>query len=190
MLRAAWLGAAQAGVRMRSLPELLHRLLVNQADRSASPLATVCLVEIDPRGGELRLIRAGHDCPVLITPDGAAPIDCDHGPAIGLEGASRWPLERVALSGDSAIMLFTDGLTERRPAPRAARLGYSDLVPRIDAKEMLAAPPGQAIDRMLARFFPQGTEQLEDDLAVILVNLKHSSVISEPSQRLRIASSN
>lgn len=189
MLRAAWLGAAQAGVPMKSLPELLHRLLVNQADRSASPLATVCLVEIDPRAGELRLIRAGHDCPVLITPHGAAPIDSDHGPAIGLEGASRWPLERVALSGDSAIMLFTDGLTERRPAPRAPRLGYSDLVPRLDATEMLTAPPGQAIDRLLARFFPQGTDQLEDDLAVILVNLRHSGVVAEPSQRLRIASS-
>lgn len=190
MLRAAWLGAAQAGVPMKSLPALLHRLLVNQADRSASPLATVCLVEIDPRADELRLIRAGHDCPVMIKPDGAIPIDSEHGPALGLERASRWPIERVALRDDSAIMLFTDGLTERRPAPRAPRLGYKDLVPRIDAAEMLTAPPGQAIDRMLARFFPQGTEQLEDDLAVILVNLKRSALIAEPSQRLRIATSN
>jgi serine phosphatase RsbU (regulator of sigma subunit) len=190
MLRAAWLGAAQAGVPMESLPALLHRLLVNQADRSASPLATVCLVEIDPGAGELRLIRAGHDCPLLITPDGAAPIESEHGPALGLESPSRWPVERVALRDDSAIMMFTDGLTERRPAPRAPRLGYSDLVPRIDAAELLTAPPGVAIDAMLARFFPQGTEQLEDDLAVILVNLKRAAIVAEPSQRLRIASSN
>ena len=190
MLRAAWLGAAQAGVPMKSLPALLHSLLVSQADRSAGPLATVCLVEIDPGAGELRLIRAGHDCPLLITSHGAAPIDSEHGPAIGLNGASRWPLERVALRDDTAIMLFTDGLTERRPAPRAARLGYRDLVPRIDASEMLTAPPGHAIDTMLARLFPQGTEQLEDDLAVILVNLERSAIAAEPSQRLRIASSN
>ena len=190
MLRAAWLGAAQAGVPMNSLPALLHRLLVNQADRSASPLATVCLVEIDPRDGELRLIRAGHDCPLLITPQAAAPLASEHGPALGLDGASRWPLERVALRDDTAIMLFTDGLTERRPAPRAPRLGYSDLLPRIDAAEMLTAPPGHAIDTMLARLFPQGTEQLEDDLAVILVNLKRSAVVAEPFQRLRIASGN
>jgi PAS domain S-box-containing protein len=190
MLRAAWLGAAQAGVPMKSLPALLHSLLVNQADRSSSPLATVCLVEIDPGGGELRLIRAGHDCPVLITPHGAAPIDSEHGPAIGLDGAGRWPLQRVPLREDTAIMLFTDGLTERRPAPDAARLGYSDLVPRIDPTEMLTAPPGHAIDTMLARLFPQGTEQLEDDLAVILVNLKRSAIIAEPAKRLRIANSN
>jgi serine phosphatase RsbU (regulator of sigma subunit) len=190
MLRAAWLGAAQAGVPMESLPSLLHSLLVNQADPTASQLATVCLVEIDPGAGELRLIRAGHDCPLLITPRGAAPIDSEHGPAIGLDAAGRWPLERVALREDTAIMLFTDGLTERRPAPRAPRLSYRDLVPRIDAAEMLTAPPGHAIDAMLARLFPQGTEQLEDDLAVILVNLKRSAIVAEPSQRLRIASSN
>jgi PAS domain S-box-containing protein len=190
MLRAAWLGAAQAGVPMKSLPALLHSLLVNQADRSASPLATACLVEIDLGAGELRLIRAGHDCPLLITPDGAAPIDSEHGPAIGLDGATRWPLKRTALRDDTAIMLFTDGLTERRPTPRAARLGYSDLVPRIDPAEMLTSPPGRAIDTMLSRLFPQGTEQLEDDLAVILVNFKRSSLVAEPSRRLRIASSN
>jgi PAS domain S-box-containing protein len=189
MLRAAWLGAAQAGVRMQSLPGLLHSLLVKQADPSASQLATVCLVEIDPAAGELRLIRAGHDCPLLITPHGAAPLDSEHGPAVGLDGAGRWPLQRVELRDDTAIMLFTDGLTERRPAPQAARLGYSDLVPRIDATEMLTAPPGHALDTMLARLFPQGTEQLEDDLAVILVNLKQSAIIAEPSKRLRIASS-
>lgn len=190
MLRAAWLGAAQAGVPMKSLPALLHRLLINQADRNASPLATVCLVEIDPRAGELRLIRAGHDCPLLIAPQGAAPIDSDHGPAIGLNGAGHWPLQRVALREDTAVMMFTDGLTERRPAPRAPRLGYSDLAPRIDAAEMLTAPPGHAIDAMLARLFPRGTEELEDDLAVILVNLKRSAIIAEPSTRLRVASSN
>jgi Stage II sporulation protein E (SpoIIE) len=86
--------------------------------------------------------------------------------------------------------MFTDGLTERRPEPQAPRLGYSDLPPRIDATEMLTAPPGHAIDTMLARLFPRGTEQLEDDLAVILVNLKRSAILAEPTQRLRIASSN
>ncbi|MBV8987576.1 MAG: PAS domain S-box protein [Solirubrobacterales bacterium] len=189
MLRAAWLGAAQAGVPMEALPPLLHRLLVNQADRSTSQLATVCLAEIDVRSGELRLIRAGHDSPVLITPSGVAPIECAHGPALGLNGVSRWPLARVALRSDAAIMLFTDGLTERRPALRAARLQYSDLLPRIDATEMLRTPPGHAIDTLLARLFPQGTEQLEDDLAVILVNLKHSAVVAETFERPSIARS-
>jgi hypothetical protein len=41
---------------------------------------------------------------------------------------------------------------------------------------------------MLARPFPKGTVQLEDDLAVILVNLKLSAIIAEASKHLRIAS--
>jgi hypothetical protein len=45
---------------------------------------------------------------------------------------------------------------------------------------MLTAPPGHAIDTMLARLFPQSAEQLEDDLAAILVNLKQSAIVAEP----------
>jgi len=32
-------------------------------------------------------------------------------------------------------------------------------------------PPGQALDHLLATIFPAGTEELDDDVAVILVNL-------------------
>jgi len=187
MLRSAWLGAAQAGVPLESLPVLLHRLLVNQADQDASTLATVCLAEVDARVRELRVIRAGHDRPLLITADAVAPVDGDHGPALGLSGRNHWPLQRAALPENAAIMLFTDGLTERRQAPRAVRLGFDDLLPRIDARGMVSKPPGQAIDDMLTQIFPNGTEQLEDDLAVILLNLSRSA-IGEDAGRLRVAS--
>jgi serine phosphatase RsbU (regulator of sigma subunit) len=68
-------------------------------------------------------------------------------------------------------MLFTDGLTERRRAVRAGQIGFDDLLPRIDAPALLTQPPERAIDDMLARVFPEGTDQLEDDLAVILLTL-------------------
>jgi len=48
-------------------------------------------------------------------------------------------------------------------------LGYDDLPPRIDPALMLDNPPGVAIDALLATIYPHGTEQLEDDLAVILM---------------------
>ena len=67
-------------------------------------------------------------------------------------------------------MLFTDGLTERR-AVDAGEIGFDDLLPRIDPPALLSQPPERAIDEMLARVFPEGTDQLEDDLAVILLTL-------------------
>jgi hypothetical protein len=83
--------------------------------------------------------------------------------------------------------------TAGRPPPvlLAALCGAaSGLVPRIDAADMLTAPPGHAIDTTLARLFPQGAEQREDDLAAILVNLKQPAIVAEPSTRPRIAPSN
>jgi PAS domain S-box-containing protein len=183
MLRAAWLGAAQADIAIDAIPELLDRLLINQADRDAAGLATVCLAEVDESGRELRLIRAGHDAPLLITPDVVAALDRSHGPALGLGGPSRWPLHRMRLPRDCAIMLFTDGLTERRATLRSARLGFDELLPRIDPHVILDQPPASAVDQLLVELFPHGTEQLDDDLAVILLNLGRSfarSVRSRP----------
>jgi PAS domain S-box-containing protein len=171
MLRAAWLGAVQADVELESVPRMLHRLLLDQDDGEAVRLATVCLVEVDQGGCHATVMRAGHDSPLLITAHAVAPLDGVPGPALGLEGAHHWPAQRYRLPSDGAIMLFTDGLTERRRAVRAGQIGFDDLLPRINAPALLTQPPERAIDDMLARVFPEGTDQLEDDLAVILLTL-------------------
>ena len=120
MLRAAWLGAVQGDIPIKSIPRLLHRLLISQADHGASTMATACFAEIDPQGRELRLIRAGHDSPLLITPDGSTGVKSKHGPALGLSRSSFWPLQRVPLPSDAALMLFTDGLTSSSHGGRRA----------------------------------------------------------------------
>ena len=185
MLRAAWLGATQGDLAVEAIPRVLHRLLVNQADHGASTMATACLAEIDQRGRELRLIRAGHDSPLLITPAGITAVDSEHGPALGLSKSGFWPLQRVPLPSDAAIMLFTDGLTERRATPRSIRR-FEQLAPRIDKETVLAKPPEQAIDEILARIFPDGTRELDDDVAVILVNLGRAAA-AEDAHRERTA---
>ena len=178
MLRAAWLGAVQADVELESIPRMLHRLLLEQDDREAVRLATVCLVDVDRNGRHASVLRAGHDSPLLITPYTVAPLDGVHGPALGLEGRHDWPVQRYQLPSDAAIMLFTDGLTERRRAVSADEIGFDDLLPRIDPPALLTQPPERAIDEMLARVFPEGTDQLEDDLAVILLTLSAADFAS------------
>jgi PAS domain S-box-containing protein len=169
-LRAAWLGAALSDVPLESLARLLDRLLINQADHGASTMATACLAEVDAAGRELRLVRAGHDSPLLIAPEAVGEISGKHGPALGLPGESDWPLERIPLPGRAAIMLYTDGLTERRARPRAIRQ-FAAVAPHIEPESLLAKPAGRAIDDMLDEIFPHGTELLDDDVAVVLLNL-------------------
>jgi serine phosphatase RsbU (regulator of sigma subunit) len=182
MLRAAWLGAVTADVELEAIPSMLHRLLLEQDDRDAVRLATVCLVEVDPAGGHAQVVRAGHDSPLLITSHAVAPLDGVHGPALGLEGHHDWPVQRYQLPSDAAIMLFTDGLTERRSTLRAGQIGFDELLPRIDAETLLTQPPERAIDEMLARIFPDGTDQLADDLAVILLTLSAADIAHAGNQ--------
>jgi serine phosphatase RsbU (regulator of sigma subunit) len=150
-------------------------------------MATACLAEIDPGGRELRLIRAGHDSPLVITPGAIAAVNGEHGPALGLSKSRFWPLRRVPLPSDAAIMLFTDGLTERRATPRSVRR-FEELSARIETEPLLAKPPGQAIDELLGRIFPDGTRDLDDDVAVILVNLCRIAS-AESTQPTHIANS-
>jgi PAS domain S-box-containing protein len=187
MLRAAWLGAVMGDLALEQIPPMLHRVLINQADRDAPTLATVCLAEVDRAGDQLRLIRAGHDSPLLITPGAVVAINRVHGPALGLSLPAQWPMRLIQLPPDAAIMLFTDGLTERRSAMRPDRLGVDELLPRIDSDAFLSKPPEQAIDEMLADVFPDGTEALDDDLAVILLTLR-ATHIAHGHNRARAAS--
>jgi serine phosphatase RsbU (regulator of sigma subunit) len=181
MLRAAWLGAVQTDVPLTSIARLLDRLLVNQADHGASTMATVCLAEVDRDARELRLVRAGHDAPLLIDPAAVTEIRGEHGPALGLGDSCDWPLQRIQLPSHGALMLFTDGLSERRATPRSVRR-FDDPVPHIDPRRLLARPPGQAIDEMLAHIFPEGTEQLDDDVAVIVLSLGRTAVAAGASE--------
>jgi PAS domain S-box-containing protein len=185
MLRAAWLGAVQADVELDSIPPMLNRLLIEQADQSTT-LATACLVEVDRDGRRLRLIRAGHDSPLLATPSKVVPLDGVHGPALGLDGRQSWPTQDYQLPPDAALMLFTDGLTERRAELRPGQIGFDELLPHIDADALLTQPPEHAIDEMLARVFPHGTDQLEDDLAVILLTLRAADA-AHAGHRARVA---
>jgi serine phosphatase RsbU (regulator of sigma subunit) len=108
---------------------------------------------------------------LLITRESVTALNRVHGPALGLGAPSTWPVRDVDVPAEAAIMLFTDGLTERRPLRRRGRLGFDELVSQIDAPLLLDQPPEQAVDRMLVELFPEGTDALEDDLAIILLSL-------------------
>jgi serine phosphatase RsbU (regulator of sigma subunit) len=149
-------------------------------------MATACLAEVDAAAQELRLVRAGHDSPLLIAPGKVNEVSGKHSPALGLPGKSDWPLERIPLPSRAAIMMYTDGLSERRAMPRSIRR-FAAVAPHIEPESLLAKPSGRAIDDMLEEIFPHGTDLLDDDVAVILLNLARTAV-AEDGYRERSAS--
>jgi serine phosphatase RsbU (regulator of sigma subunit) len=130
--------------------------------------ALACRIELAPeeRGSGLRLLRwatAGHPDPLLLQPDGTvvdlvAPV----GPPLGV----GWLGPRVdglaAMPDGSTLLLFTDGLFERRGVPLDdGREQVRDLLRRSGG-----LPLDELCDLLLAEMLGDG---VEDDVAVLAV---------------------
>jgi serine/threonine-protein kinase RsbW len=78
---------------------------------------TVQLAVLDPASGTLELVSAGHPPPVVVDADHAKFVDVDAARALGVSAAplAARPL-RFALDPGAALVLYTDGLVERRGA--------------------------------------------------------------------------
>jgi serine phosphatase RsbU (regulator of sigma subunit) len=107
-LRAGMLGGAAPHEALRVLDLLANR---------AGHMATVIVAVLDPRTGALRHASAGHPPPVVVAPDGAVrflsagastPL-LAYDAAVGSATAQLAPGER--------LLLYTDGLVERRGEP-------------------------------------------------------------------------
>jgi serine phosphatase RsbU (regulator of sigma subunit) len=167
-LRSAWLATIHAGISADEIPAVLDRLLEHHTS-DPGVFATACFVEIDPVAREVRAISAGHDPPLLITPGTTTTLQIDPGPALGFGLRRHWPLARLDLQCPGALLLYTDGLTESRDHPGAPRLGVEGLIGSVDARQMLAAAPGRALDELLDVSMAGSINELDDDLAVMLV---------------------
>lgn len=170
MLRSGWLALVHAGVRMEDIPVALDTLLKGQS-RGSGVFATACFVEIDRSGSSAKIISAGHESPLLITPSSAALLASEHGPALSLGSGQGWPLQRVQISTPASVVLYTDGLTESRHDESTPRLGIEGLLASVDRGSLVTESPQEALDRLLKGALPEPIQDLRDDLAVILVAL-------------------
>lgn len=182
MLRGAWLTSVHADISLEEIPGLLDGLLAEHGSGQGR-FATASFAEIDRSGRELRLIRAGHDPPLLVTPDSTSFIDRAHGPVLGISAARQWPLERVPLPGNAALLLYTDGLSEYRPTRSSSRLGLSGLRAQVANQGFLAQSPDAALDELLAAILGHPARNLDDDLAVVVLRVK-----TDDNRRSRLSS--
>jgi len=100
------------------LAESLHLLSSQLAQQEPGVFATVICVEIDPATGEVRWASAGHPPPILLGADGTSVhLEGRPAPPIGWMHARlpRPAIEhRLTLRPGERMLLFTDGLIERR----------------------------------------------------------------------------
>ncbi|MGY1686443.1 SpoIIE family protein phosphatase [Geodermatophilus sp. SYSU D00867] len=160
-LSSALHGMLLAGRSPARALELLDGL-AEEVDGAA--LATVVCLLLDSAAGRLTCSSAGHPPPLLATPDGSVTyLDAGHGPALAVPGARRRPEAVTTLPSDAVLLLYTDGLIERRADDLDA--GLTRLATAATARR--GAPLATLVDGVLADLVDVGGAR--DDIAILAV---------------------
>ncbi|MBB3086156.1 PP2C family protein-serine/threonine phosphatase [Geodermatophilus sabuli] len=138
----------------------------------AMATALVCRLEQTPteRTAGLRRLRwstAGHPEPMLLGPDGTVTdLSAPVGPPLGIGWRGPRADGEVVLPEGATLLLFTDGLFERRSVPLDEGRDQLRGCLRVAARE--EATLDQLCDRLLAEMVGEGAE---DDVALLAVRL-------------------
>ena len=129
--------------------------------------ATMVYAVVDPAAGALTYVRAGHPPPLLLRPGTPARL-LDEGlaPPLGVTGAAPAAGNTVAVEPGDTLVLYTDGIVERRGEPVTD--GLERL--RVVATEAADLDAEACCDRIVTAML--GSEGHGDDAAVVAVQLR------------------
>jgi serine phosphatase RsbU (regulator of sigma subunit)/anti-sigma regulatory factor (Ser/Thr protein kinase) len=186
MAAATFMGQLRSAIRAYALdtdgPGAVITKLAEFSDRMDSRMATVVYATLNLSTWGVRIARAGHPYPLLVRADGSTEFLSDAGgPPLGTVGGQTYDEQAVTLLPGDTLVLYTDGLIERRGSQlsegEAALAEVASTAP--DEPELKC----QAITARL-------TENLTiaDDIAILTVQtvglngLLEVEVPAEPSQ--------
>ncbi|MGA5820342.1 SpoIIE family protein phosphatase [Kitasatospora sp. NPDC094028] len=156
-LRHALRGLAATGAGPAQLLEWANTVALREPGQVT---ATAVCVFLDPAGGQLRWARAGHLPPILVGPHGAEVLPLPSGVLLGaLEGA-RYEEHTAHLAPGELLLLYTDGLVERRDRP---------VEESVDQLIRTAGAPGPDLERYLDRLLELSPADTRDDTCLLAV---------------------
>ncbi|MFG3490452.1 PP2C family protein-serine/threonine phosphatase [Streptomyces sp. NPDC047972] len=134
------------------------------AEDDARRPATVLLVRVDPARGTATFASAGHLPPAVFHADGSAElVHLTVGPPLGTGVGGYEPTTRPLDPGDT-LLLFTDGLVERR----GEDIDHS--LARLASLRLPRDPgPDRVVEEVLGRL---GAHSAEDDVAVLAARIR------------------
>src|SRR4029453_13683179 len=143
--------------------ELLDRFAARLPGSTAS---TAACLGVDRGGGQVTWARGGAPPPLVVGPDGAELLDgAGSGTVLGVEGRRPYTEGTLRIGPGSCLVLFTDGLVERRGEDLDA--GLQRLV---KAADRLSHLDPERLASALLRDLLADTDQ-PDDVALVLARL-------------------
>jgi sigma-B regulation protein RsbU (phosphoserine phosphatase) len=143
--------------------EKVNNLLISEtnADLFVSAFYTIW----EPELGRLVYANAGHNPPLLFTPESAGSLIRDHGIVLGVEADAEYSSSVIEMKPGQLLVLYTDGVTEAYGGERGlfslSRL--RNLVLGLDDWE--ANHVVESIVKRVIQF--RGQPDLSDDLTVL-----------------------
>jgi len=90
-----------------------HANVVLYEDMADDDFITFLLGAVDCETGQLRVVNAGHEPPLVLTSDAAEAITLDcHDIVLGIAGKTHYQEEEYLLQPGDTAVFYTDGLTE------------------------------------------------------------------------------
>ena len=137
----------------------INRLVMSGVEQV---MATVLYLVLDRETGEVAFSAAGHPPPLVIAPDGTRFLDGGRSVPIGAADPAVFREATAVLPPGSTLLLYTDGLVERRDTP---------LRDRLDELAGAAGGPDEDLaelcDRVLSTLLGRG--EPGDDVALLAV---------------------
>ncbi|MCW3019862.1 MAG: hypothetical protein JWN10_2170 [Solirubrobacterales bacterium] len=160
-IRTALRAYLMEGHALADVMSLLNELLVSMG-RNRS--ATAAIFGLDVERGELEAVSAGHLPALLVDPDGEPRfLEQRQGLPLGIRARGDYVCERYPFPTGSVLLLYTDGLVERRGEPIDQGLVRLQAA----ARRAAIAEDASIADRIYRLMGDHGAS--EDDIAMLAI---------------------
>lgn len=182
---------------LRRLDDWVRALGISvSGDSDRPPMVSCTYLIYDAWSRSLSFANAGHDAPLLITDGEVKELEIEHkGLLLGVRGIGGPGLptyreEQRKLAPGSVLVLYTDGLTDRRE--RADGTGHYSPA---EAAEMLRAAVGLVADAGAEEIAQAAQEavpgEIDDDMAIVVVRTSREDLSSWeevfPAEAIRVS---
>jgi serine phosphatase RsbU (regulator of sigma subunit) len=183
---AAVMGQLRHTLRAYALEDASPAEVLRRVNRAAylndqSDLATCIVAVLDPATMRLEWSSAGHLPPLLVRAAGVGTLLAgEPGPPLGVTTEGDFPRHHVRLGPSDTLLLYSDGLVERRGTPIDSGLA------ELQAVEVAQLSPDAMCDQILASLLDEHAEH-EDDVTLLLLHVDEKATVRAGDRSTSVA---